>query len=201
MRFPLASEVADRRGAKVCGVEREHNSVENTTTVSKVIPIAGEFVHDGRYLDPRWERLHGSPSSADADTEGIRLEINGGKYPFGKKDGKSQKAFIEFLCDPERTGNEGSVDGEKVESDAIIEDQSGAAVDVGKRDSDDEEEPKKDPNEGKSLKFISYEQDDDGKTEILRLKWYTKYACEGMADSHPTRKNGHWGFFTWFIIM
>ena len=145
--------------------------------------------------------MHGSPSSADADKEGVRLEMNGGKYPFRKKNGKSQKAFIEFFCDPERTGNEGYADGDKDDNDAITEDKLNSAIVVRERDSDDEEEPEKDPNEGKSLKFISYERDDDGKTEILRLKWYTKYACEGMANSQPVRRNGRWGFFTWFIIM
>ena len=144
--------------------------------------------------------MHDSASSADADKEGIRLEMNGGKYPFRGKSGKLQKAFIEFLCDPERTGNEGYEDGEKDENDAASEEATSGTIDVRIKENDDQKEPEKDPNEGKSLKFVSYEQDADGKTEILRLKWFTKYACEGMANSQPAR-SGHWGFFTWFIIM
>jgi hypothetical protein len=45
-----------------------------------------------------------------------------------------------------------------------------------------------------SLKFISYEG--EGDIDILKLKWYTKHACEDDAV-----KPRHWGFFTWFLIM
>lgn len=175
--------------------------MENSSFVSKVIPIAGDFIHDGRPLDPRWTRLHGSDSSADADKEGIRLEMNGGQYPFGKKDGLSQKAFIEFLCDPELTGNEGHKDGDKDGKDSINQVATISTMKTKDQDGDDEETPDIDPNKGKSLKFISYKQEDDGKTEVLRLKWYTQYACEGVADNQPSRRSGRWGFFTWFIIM
>ena len=146
-------------------------------------------------------RLRGSDSSADANKEGIRLQLNGGEYPFRKKDGKSQKAFIEFLCDPERTGNEGHKDEDKNEKKSINGNTSDKKVETREEGKDDENEPDVDPNTGKSLKFISYGEEDDGKTGVLRLKWYTKYACEGVADSQPSGKSKHWGFFTWFIIM
>ena len=151
-------------------------------------------------MDPRWTRLHGSDSSADANKKGLRLELNGGKFP-DKKDGKSQKAFIEFLCDPELTGNEGYKNEDKDEKKSNNENTISKKIEAKDDDGDDDKEPDEDPNKGKSLKFISYGEEDDGKTDVLRLKWYTKYACEGEADNQPSGKSKHWGFFTWFIIM
>ena len=65
---------------------------------------------------------------------------------------------------------------------------------------DDPEDDKQD--DGKSLTFVSYGSIDD-KTDVLRLNWRTKYACEDFEDDddESSSKGSHWGFFTWFIIM
>ena len=65
---------------------------------------------------------------------------------------------------------------------------------------DDPEDDKQD--DGKSLTFVSYGAIDE-KTDVLRLNWRTKYACEDFEDDDDdsSNKSSHWGFFTWFIIM
>lgn len=76
---------------------------EETETgfLSKVIPIAGEYsATHGRSMDPKFTRLRDSASSADADDEGVRVELHGGKFP-NEKSGTAQKAIIEFVCDRE----------------------------------------------------------------------------------------------------
>lgn len=127
--------------------------------------------------------------------------MNGGKYPFRQKNGRSQKAFIEFLCDPDRTGNEGYKNGDKADKNNFNEDIISSKLEAKAEDGDDDNEPEVDPNEGKSLKFVSYGEEDNGNIDVLRLEWYTQYACEGVADNQPSSKSKHWGFFTWFIIM
>jgi hypothetical protein len=49
------------------------------------------------------------------------------------------------------------------------------------------------------LKFRGYESDTD--VDILKLDWYTKYACESQKEEDDAAKSGQWGFFTWFLIM
>ncbi|KAL1637792.1 type II membrane protein [Neofusicoccum ribis] len=201
-------------GTRVCGVEAIQNTVDNTTAISRVIPIAGNYASSsGGHLDPKWTKLKGSDSNADAEKEGLRLELKGGKYPINrKKNTTKQKALIEFVCDRNRTGTEGTeLDGRDTEDDqeeekrrrrlakklrAREEDEEG-----DDDDDDDDDDDGDDADKNKSLQFVSYKQEDDG-LDVLRLTWYTKFACDdgGKSGSSPG-KSEHWGFFTWMIII
>ena len=193
-------------GTRVCGVETDYNHADNTETVRKVIPIAGDYTTShGRHLDPQWTRLKGSASNEDTDKEGLRLELNGGKYPLNSRRGREQKAIVEFSCNKTMEGTEG------------FEETSSITAMLRRRDDDDEDddEPLPEMDEGKALQFLSYkcvgdDCDQEGKgTDTLRLIWKTKYACEGKADDAPDapaddggkKSSASWGFFTWFIIV
>ncbi len=145
-------------------------------------------------MDPKVTRLKGDAGNED-DKEGLRVELHGGKYP-NERSGVPQKAVIELLCDRKVSGNEGFEE----EKNSIDTEGFGR---MGRRDDDeDSDEPElPDLDEGKNLKFISYKKEED--TEVLRLRWKTKYACEdarGSKDPEDEKKAG-WGFFTWFIIV
>lgn len=158
--------------------------------VEKTVPVVGEYTTShGRHLESNPTRLKDSDSNAESKTEGVRVEFSGSRFPLKGNNGMEQKAFIEFICDPEKTGNEGFEETERSEDD-----------EVDKREDGDEELPNP-QDEGKSLKFISYKQEKiKGSTyaDVLRLEWRTKYACEDVMDM-PTKSG--WGFFTWFIIV
>lgn len=168
----------------VCGIENTHNTADDTSTISGVIPIAGNYpTESGRSLDPSWTRLKTSSSHADSEKDGVRLEMHGGMYPFDdRKKGRKQKAVIEFICTPERTGLEGE----------------GKEGDKARRRDDEEEDG---DDEGRSLRFISYGPSDD--VDVLRLEWLTKHACEDAKDGDGGKggRSRHWGVFTWFIIV
>lgn len=217
------------QSARVCAIERTigHHKVdgekkqETVVEVTGVIDIAGEFVHDGLELDPAFTRLKTSSSNADSEKEGLRVELHGGRYPFEKRHGRKQRAIIEFVCDQERTGLEGLVeDGETKQaggSSALARGAPDEATADEDKDDDGEEgdgsrSPDDDDDKGKdddrrSLRYISYgATSDDIAEDTLRLEWRTKYACEGMRDGgkedQPRKSgSGHWGFFTWFIIV
>ncbi|KAI4731650.1 hypothetical protein E4T49_00414 [Aureobasidium sp. EXF-10728] len=193
-------------GTYVCGIEYDYNLADNSSTIRRVMPIAGQYAGShGRFLDPEWTRLKNSASHDDANKEGLRVELHGGRYPFEKSDGRQQKAIIEFQCDRNRTGLEGS---EHDTRDKLDEEQEAERV-VIRAESDDKKDDKKDeekPVEDASLKLISYRSEGEGDAEfdVLRLQWKTKYACEGMTEHKPTSGNNsskHWGFFTWFLII
>ena len=157
-------------------------------------------------MDPEWTRLKNSASHDDANKEGLRVELHGGRYPFEKSSGRQQKAIIEFQCDRNRTGLEGS---EHDTRDKLDEEQQTTQL-VTRAEPDDKKDDKKDdkeePVEDASLKLISYRSEGQGDSEfdVLRLEWKTKYACEGMTEHKPSSGNNsssHWGFFTWFLIM
>lgn len=177
--------------------------------IKQVIPIAGEYtLHNSRSLNPHWSRLRDSASSADSDKEGIRLEVGGGKYPFDAATGTPQKAYLEFLCDPARSGHEGDDDGDHDEkrrrrSDDEPDTDKDSDKDKDKDDDNGDKHKHKhnDHDAGSSLRFISYRNEDDGQAGVLRLQWRTKYACEGQASHQPESAKGSWGLFTWFIIM
>jgi autophagy-related protein 27 len=157
-----------------------------------------------RNIDAKFTLLSKSGSNADADRQGVRAELHGGKYPFNAG-GRDQMAVIEFVCDPERTGLEGD---DKDEGDGLPDDN-----DDDNKDKDDGEKEERRWDLGKreqggkgqcedsdaSLRFCGYGPEDDEKTkvDVLRLEWRTKYACKDA----PADSNGGWGFFTWFIIM
>lgn len=195
---------ADTRTCTVCGIEYDYNLEDGTHTIKRVIPIAGEYTSShGRPLEPQLTRLKGSSSHSDSEREGLRVELNGGRYPFDKSSGLSQKAIIEFVCDRERTGLEG-VEGDAREGLNKGADKNTKRVDDdgdGKKEDDGQTQP------DSSLTYVSYKTEGEGKNEmgVLRLDWRTKYACEGAKDdpdiqpSPSTSK--HWGFFTWLIIM
>ena len=65
----------------------------------------------------------------------------------------------------------------------------------------EDEDEKNGHGKGKGgLSFLSYGAPDGEETEVLRLEWRTKHACE-KDMSGGKGKGGHWGFFAWFIIM
>lgn len=145
-----------------------------------MIPIAGDFTHTlGGSLDPKWTRLKTSSASADREKEGLRLEMGGGKY-----DGEPQKAVVELLCDRSSEERPRAISKEDDELEGGHENKEAEETDDGK---------------GGILKFLSYEM--VGDTKVLSLEWHTKYACEDAKDGSRDGGGGHWGFFTWFIIM
>lgn len=166
------------------------------------IPIAGEFAHTiGGSLDPKWTRLKTSASNADREKEGLRLEMNGGKFEKVK-----QKAIIEFICKPdaedERKRRRDELHSSNTEERRDKDEDKDEDADDG---DDDEEEDRSgevtDDGHGGKLKYISWEPEND-QTRVLRLQWDTKYACEDAKSSNDAKSSsGHWGFFTWFIIM
>nr|POE86545.1 autophagy-related protein 27 [Quercus suber] len=185
---------------RVCGIERTYS--DGNSMVTKVIDIAGEYVHGGTYLDPEITRLKNSDSHDDAQLEGLRVVLNGGKYPHTST-GKKQKAIIEFLCAKNLTGNEGFEENKRLLSSndfgAMRSREEGENNEEG---DDDENEPAlPDLDTNKSLQFVRYDTDNED-TDVLRLSWHTKYACEGAIDDIPKGdKKGGWGFFTWFLII
>ena len=135
----------------------------------------------------------------DTQVQGLRMQLTGGQY-----DKKKQMAIIEFQCDLDRTGNEGfgTADGEMVSRpvNGSFENTEAFGADVGSSANIDLEDDEQD--DGKSLSYVSYGETDD-KTDLLRLNWRTKYACDDFEDDEdePSGESSHWGFFTWFIIL
>lgn len=172
-------------GTHVCGITTTYNPTLDPVEpeIDQVIPVAGNYEGSGgsgRSLDPHFERL----KETDTASDGLRMILKGGSY--AKKD---QRAIIEFQCDENRSGNEGNEEEKRRRDD--------------KKDKSGDEEDKNNPS---SLTFVSYGELDD-KTDVLRLNWRTKYACEDHADRDDDddedggNKKGGWGFFTWFILM
>ncbi len=152
----------------------------DSDVVFNAFPIAGDLKnYGGGDLDPKWTRLKTSESALDKGKEGVRLEIKGGFRQQGNEK-RNQKAFVEFLCDRSRIGNENLWNPE----DKYVDGNS-------KREEKEDSSP--------SLEFVSYEASGDNE-DVLKLKWRTKYACEGAKQETDAEKS-HWGFFTWFIIM
>ncbi|KAF1986744.1 hypothetical protein K402DRAFT_376618 [Aulographum hederae CBS 113979] len=183
-------------GTNICGIDYHTHVDKNETVADAVVPIAGNYPHHGRHQDVERTRLKGSNSNADSEKEGVRIVMHGGKWPLQGTAGVQQKASIEFLCDPDRTGLEGDEQDDRKHEDG---------------DSNEEEKAKRQEEGGepepqtKSLKFISYKEEGDN-MKVLRLEWRTKHACEGQSSkpdegNDPGNNNSHWGFFTWFIII
>lgn len=193
-------------GTRVCAIEQLHNLAEDTVINGDVIPIAGQYAQNhGRYLDPEPERLKDSSSNSDSAREGLRLTLHGGKYPENSS-GKLQKAIVEFICDPEATGNEGFDAEGKMDFGRMSRRKADDKDEDDEEEDDDgdEDEPElPDLDDGKSLQYISYK--DEGDIGTLRMTWKTKYACEGATEKDPanggSKKSGSWGFFTWFLII
>ena len=120
------------------------------------------------------------------------VKLWGGEYTTDKKEKKKAGAVIDFKCDPERSGLEGlktQEDDEKAERRSFTALQKREDSDSGEGD------------KSRSLQFTSFGPGDDN-TYILKLDWRTKYACDNyLGDNKGKDSGGHWGFFTWFIIM
>lgn len=172
-------------GTQVCAIKR--TVTDGNDVFDEAVPIAGELKEQGGgHMEAKWERLKDSNSHADSDKDGLRVEMNGGfrKLESGKR---NQKAIIEFICDQERTGLENLYDpGDKYE-------------DKAKREEDDGAEDK-DRKDSSSLQYVGYDQSGTD-VDILRLSWRTKEACKGSKDQQDAEQAGHWGFFTWFILI
>ena len=170
----------------VCAIERLFNPIEHKNTTHGVIPIAGEFgPTTGGSLDPKWTRLKSSSAPDDRGKEGLRLEMGGGKYK-EEEDGKmhDQKAVVEFLCDKSTEERPRALSRRDDEEEG---------------DEKDKEAEETDDGEGGKLKFLNYELVGHSQVHVLSLQWNTKYACENAKVDG--KGGGHWGFFTWFIIM
>ncbi|KAL8996948.1 MAG: hypothetical protein Q9169_003654 [Polycauliona sp. 2 TL-2023] len=180
-------------GTRVCAIQRLVNTFENSTSFEAAIPIAGQYtLHGGTELDPDITRLKTSSTASDREKEGFRLVVHGPKYP--EKNGHKQQAVIEFLCadkaEEKMKGKRGLVVARKDEDaeDGDEEDHS-ATGEVA------------DDGHGGTVKYIDYSM--VGDSQVLSLEWRTKFACEDAAKKGGNDKNssGHWGFFTWFIII
>ena len=153
--------------------------------VPDYINIAGNYEHDGRYLDPTLERLKTADSHADSRREGVRIGLGGGLF-WERKQG----AIIEFRCAKEgpterrRRDEEGD---DKKDEDMEDPGKGGEEVDDGK---------------GGKLRFVSYgPRSEESPDDVLRLTWTTKYACENAASEPSEKSSTHWGFFTWIFVM
>ncbi|KAL8969730.1 MAG: hypothetical protein Q9183_001859 [Haloplaca sp. 2 TL-2023] len=180
-------------GSRVCGIERLINTFENTTSFLAAIPIAGAYtLHGGGELDTEITRLKTSPSPEDREKEGFRIQLHGQKYP--EKNGIDHKAVITFLC--QHKAEERS-DTERHRKSEVLK----------ARDDDEEEDHSAtseitDDGHGGQLKYQSFEKVGDEK--VLSMEWRTPYACEdskGGDRDDDGKGSGHWGFFTWFIII
>lgn len=184
---PRCLDLTDHRLCRltiVCAIERVVNPIENSTIIERVIPIAGDFTLSiGGVLDPKWTRLKTSTLPADRGREGLGLKMGGGRYGDEGEKEQRQKAVVEFLCDK---GPE-----ERPRGISRRDDEKNGGENHGNEKIDD--------GEGGTLSFLSYE--DVGDEKVLSLEWHTKYACEGAEESGGKSSGGHWGFFTWFVIM
>ncbi|KAF2194794.1 hypothetical protein K469DRAFT_706282 [Zopfia rhizophila CBS 207.26] len=182
------------KGTRICGINHR-TDLEKGNITTHYVPIAGTYtLNSGTEIDARFSLLRNSKSHSDAGREGVRAELHGGRYPF-KKGGMPQQAIIEFVCDKERTGLEGDEKDEGGEGDdGKDKKEEGREKKLRRRDDKGCEDS------NKSLRFCgyTYEEEKDKTIGVLRLDWRTKYACEDAVDEIS---DGHWGFFTWFIII
>lgn len=191
-------------GGTVCGFEQILYP-DGRSDPLKALPIAGyENSLGGGSKDVEINLL----KSIDPETEGVRIKISGGtitEAEFKKKYPAS--AIIDFQCDPDRTGLEGLKNDDDLdqatESKLRRDDDN---HDDKPKDGDNEEDDKPEPKKS-SLTFQSFGLVDDKEGFVLRLDWKTKYACEDYKRENPGsgggsgNGSGHWGFFTWLIIM
>lgn len=170
--------------------------------------IAGSLENVGGSLfEYEATRLKTSDSNSDSQKEGLRLVLKGGKHPLdgAVKDRREQRAIVEFLCDPERKGDEGEWEAEdKYEKDTKLrrraDNKSDDGKDEDKKDDGKKDDDKKDDdkkgdddkggddgkekssvehqlkNKDAALVWESYQKEKD--IDVLRLTWHTKYACE-----------------------
>lgn len=193
----------------VCGIKRGIKA--ESDEVIDVLTIAGELQnHGGGALDPKVTRLKTSESTSDAQKEGVRIVMYGGRHP-QQSSGREQRAVVEMLCDKDKTGKEGewSPKDDKYEN-GVPEEEGSEGDDPANKEeeknkrADGDEDGKSEHQllkENAALIFDSYgPMADNGNVDVLRLTWHTKYACEGLpAEEYP--QSEHWGFFTWMVIL
>ena len=182
--------------------------------ITHVIPIAGNLLdHGGKAFEWGAERLRTSELPSDAEKEGVRLTLRGGRY-----EAREQRAVVELLCDKSRTGLEGEWDS----SDKYVPGGPDDTPDDTPDDSPDnamrlmrsvvgingEKVPRADDKgygekqlkkDNTALLWEGYGHPADSTVDTLRLTWHTKHACED--GSAPSGSDNHWGFFTWMIIL
>lgn len=146
----------------------------------------------GRDLEAVPKRLKYSNSDSNAGKEGVQLQLHGGRNPLTSRKGTNQKAIIDLLCTPDKSGWEPEPEPKK----RSVSKRDDKEKEDGDGDKDDNEDGHE--NDNHALQFKSYNIEDG--TETLRLEWFTKYACED-ASSKPPASGASWGFFTWFIIL
>jgi len=120
---------------------------------------------------------------------------------------KDAAAIIEFQCDPDKSGLEGTDDIEDSEMSYAAANQTvrrrweleaTSGDDTGDDKGGDGHDDSSDPS--RSLQFKSFKLVDD--TYFLRLDWKTRYACDDyLKNRKDDSSTGHWGFFTWLIII
>ncbi|KAL6411177.1 hypothetical protein AUP68_04875 [Ilyonectria robusta] len=210
-------------GTRVCAIKRLLK--ENTDTIEDINAIAGNLENaGGSQFDYTVTRLKTSDSTSDSQKEGLRLVLKGGKHhPIGQPSTsvREQRAIVEFICDRNKTGTEGEWDAEdkydakkfRLRDEEKKEDGDKKDDDKGKegdgKDGDDKKEGDTDDekehqlkNKDASLIWESFTAEKDA--DVLRLTWYTQYACESRDDNgsgDDGGEKGSWGFFTWFIII
>ncbi|KAL4895653.1 autophagy-related protein 27 [Aspergillus ambiguus] len=186
----------------ICGFEYK-NSRDGLEETSRAFPIVG-LDHMGHGTkDPEITRL----KQADADREGLQVKLAGGEYIDDDHKKKDARAVIEFQCDPDRSGLEGLSDvrrkdkDEDADDDEPEEDEKQERRRLRRDDGDKDGEPPSDGGDrSPSLSFKSFGPADDD-SYVLRLDWRTRYACDHYLEDKKGDSSGHWGFFTWLILI
>lgn len=123
--------------------------------------------------------------------------MHGAKYP-PDKDGLKQQVVIDFLCDRKQQDRRRENSG-KTTREEDGEEGSGEGGGEDEKDPNSADGQETDDGEGGKLKYLSY--NDVQGTKVLSLEWTTKYACEDSSKEGRSSSSGHWGFFTWLVIM
>ena len=200
----------------VCGLEHLH--FDKNDVLSSVLPIAGDLHADGG-SDFTFKATVLAPSASDEklkDRHGLRLVLGGGAAPLGEPELlRPQRAVIDFICDPKRTGLEGEWEGEdRYETSGAAERRGETGVGQTEDEKKEGDGAKEDVTknhqlikDGAALVFDGYgpASGADSKTDELRLTWYTEAACVDKRDDGSGGAGGdsgsHWGLFTWLTIM
>ena len=198
----------------VCAIERSIKG--DTVSLERTIAIAGSLEnYGGSKFEYDVTRLKTSDSNSDAQKEGLRLVLKGGKHPLAGpvKERRSQRAVIEFICDPEKTGLEGEWETQENYETKLRKREDGEKDKDGK-DGEDGDKGDDDGVESAiehqllkndtALIWQSYGLNEKKDADVLRMTWYTKHACESSEDSGDDgsdNSSSHWGFFTWLVIM
>lgn len=188
-------------GSWACAIKR-WKAGDGTSGIGQVIPLAGYLEnHGGKAMDHKVTRLKSSDSNTDSQKEGVRLILQGGRYPLDgpAKDRQDQRVIVELLCDMAREGTEGEWVADEYDPEGGVPEAGNATLassDFSMAEAGEKQLTRE--GEDPALVFQGYEvHDTEDAFGTLRLTWHTKYACESMADA----RREHWGFFTWFVII